>query len=370
MLFVIPWGEHWIIGTTDTDWELDLAHPAASRSDVDYLLEHANRLLKTPLTHEDVVGVYAGLRPLLSGESDDTSQLSREHAVVSPVAGLVMVAGGKYTTYRVMAKDAVDAVVARPARRKVPACCTETIPLVGAEGYAALWNQREQLAAESGLHRGASSTCWAATARWWASSSSWSRSGPTLAEPLPDAPDYLRVEAYYAALARGRPAPRRRPDPADPDLDRDRGPRRRRRRGGRRAGGPGAGLGGRAGQATRSSTTAPGSRPSWTPSSSPTTAPPTPPGSARRTCGPPPRVEVVGRPASSRPAGPRSARTGQRPDRPPSRRPLARTALGIVVPRPCSIVTSWANCCSAFSVRANVVSASGGLNRCRAIACG
>jgi glycerol-3-phosphate dehydrogenase len=95
VLFIIPWDTHWIIGTTDTDWNLDLAHPAASRSDIEYLLEHANRLLATPLTHDDITGVYAGLRPLLAGESEATSQLSREHAVVSPVAGLVMVAGGK-----------------------------------------------------------------------------------------------------------------------------------------------------------------------------------------------------------------------------------------------------------------------------------
>ena len=74
MLFVIPWGRHWIIGTTDTDWPLDKAHPAATRADIDYLLEHVNRVLATPLTHEDVEGVYAGLRPLLAGESESTSQ--------------------------------------------------------------------------------------------------------------------------------------------------------------------------------------------------------------------------------------------------------------------------------------------------------
>ena len=109
LLFIIPWGSHWIIGTTDTDWSLDRAHPAASQADIDYLLEQANTLLADPLTRDDVVGVYAGLRPLLSGESDSTSKLSREHAVASPVRGLIMIAGGKYTTYRVMAKDAVDA---------------------------------------------------------------------------------------------------------------------------------------------------------------------------------------------------------------------------------------------------------------------
>ncbi len=119
LLFIIPWGSHWIIGTTDTDWTLDLAHPAASQTDIDYLLDHANSLLQDPLTREDVVGVYAGLRPLLSGESDSTSQLSREHAVASPVRGLTVIAGGKYTTYRVMAKDAVDAAV-HGMQRKVP----------------------------------------------------------------------------------------------------------------------------------------------------------------------------------------------------------------------------------------------------------
>ena len=98
VLFVIPWTTHWIIGTTDTDWNLDLAHPAASRADLDYLLDHVNRVLSVPLTHDDIQGVYAGLRPLLAGESEQTSQLSREHAVARPQPGLVAVAGGKYTS--------------------------------------------------------------------------------------------------------------------------------------------------------------------------------------------------------------------------------------------------------------------------------
>ena len=104
VLFVIPWGTHWIIGTTDTDWNLDLAHPAATKADIDYILEHVNTVLATPLTHDDIDGVYAGLRPLLAGESEETSKLSREHAVAVPAPGLVAIAGGKYTTYRVMAR--------------------------------------------------------------------------------------------------------------------------------------------------------------------------------------------------------------------------------------------------------------------------
>src|SRR5690606_16782984 len=115
VLFVIPWGSHWIIGTTDTPWDLDKAHPAASSADIDYILGHLNALVKDPLDRRDVVGVYAGLRPLLkgtvrkSGEGDRgdtaaaTTKISREHTVVSPVPGLVLIAGGKLTTYRVMA---------------------------------------------------------------------------------------------------------------------------------------------------------------------------------------------------------------------------------------------------------------------------
>src|SRR6478609_1653020 len=151
VLFVIPWGRHWIIGTTDTDWALDLAHPAASAADIDYLLEHVNAVLETPLTRDDVEGVYAGLRPLLKGESEATSKLSREHAVAHTVPGLVVVAGGKYTTYRVMAKDAVDEAV-HGLDQRVADCVTEDVPLLGAEGYRALWNARARIAARTGLH--------------------------------------------------------------------------------------------------------------------------------------------------------------------------------------------------------------------------
>ena len=130
VLFVVPWGAHWIVGTTDTSWSLARAHPAASSSDIDYIIRWANTALRTPLLREDVVGVYAGLRPLLKGESDETSKLSREHAVLDRGNGLVSVAGGKYTTYRVMARDAVDALT--PYLGELPESRTDRIPLVGA----------------------------------------------------------------------------------------------------------------------------------------------------------------------------------------------------------------------------------------------
>jgi glycerol-3-phosphate dehydrogenase len=150
VLFVIPWGQHWIIGTTDTDWNLDLSHPAASKTDIDYLLGHINQLIDPPITHNDVEGVYAGLRPLLSGESDSTSKLSREHAVSEVVPGLITVAGGKFTTYRVMAKDAIDAVAAG-FETPFPQSSTDQIPLLGADGFRERWEHRADLATRHGM---------------------------------------------------------------------------------------------------------------------------------------------------------------------------------------------------------------------------
>ncbi|WP_028647333.1 glycerol-3-phosphate dehydrogenase/oxidase [Nocardiopsis sp. CNT312] len=202
VLFVIPWGRHWIIGTTDTDWDLDKENPAASRTDIDYVLDHVNQVLRTPLTRDDVEGVYAGLRPLLSGEDEQTSKLSREHTVAHPVPGLVLIAGGKYTTYRVMAKDAVDAV-AHGLGGGVPDSVTDRLPLVGAQGYAALQNQRHVLARESGLHV---SRVTHLLRRYGASIHdllAMVRERPDLGRPLAAADDYLRAEIVYAARAEG-----------------------------------------------------------------------------------------------------------------------------------------------------------------------
>jgi glycerol-3-phosphate dehydrogenase len=202
VLFVIPWGRHWIVGTTDTDWSLDKSHPAVSARDVDYLLEQANRVLAQPLQRADVEGVYAGLRPLLHGESDQTSRLSREHTVAHPVPGLVVVAGGKYTTYRVMARDAVDEAV-RALDEKVPPSVTDQVPLLGAEGYLALWNQRRALAERSGLHRVRVEHLLQRYGTLVHEVLALLDDAPALAEPLPGADDYLRVEAVYAVTHEG-----------------------------------------------------------------------------------------------------------------------------------------------------------------------
>ena len=202
VLFVIPWGTHWILGTTDTDWDLNKAHPAASRQDIDYILDHVNEVLTTPLTHDDIEGVYAGLRPLLAGESEASSQLSREHAVARPQPGLISIAGGKYTTYRVMADDAVDAAKVDLGPGVVDSV-TENVPLVGAEGYQALANQVERLAREHGVPA-------------WRVQHLLDRYGslltevlevatdrPELLQPVPGAEEYLRAELVYAVTHEG-----------------------------------------------------------------------------------------------------------------------------------------------------------------------
>ncbi|WP_431783842.1 glycerol-3-phosphate dehydrogenase/oxidase [Streptomyces chumphonensis] len=202
VLFVIPWGRHWIVGTTDTGWELDKAHPAASSADIDYLLERVNSVLSTPLTRDDVEGVYAGLRPLLAGESDATSKLSREHTVAHPVPGMVVVAGGKYTTYRVMAKDAVDEAV-RGLDHRVAACCTEDVPLAGAEGYSARWNARARTAARTGLHVARVEHLLNRYGTLADEVLDLIEREPHLGEPLPAADDYLKAEIVYACSHEG-----------------------------------------------------------------------------------------------------------------------------------------------------------------------
>ncbi|SDG83697.1 glycerol-3-phosphate dehydrogenase/oxidase [Klenkia brasiliensis] len=202
VLFVIPWGSHWIVGTTDTDWDLDKAHPAASKADIDYILEHVNAVLTTPLSHDDISGVYAGLRPLLSGESEDTSQLSREHAVARPSPGVISVAGGKYTTYRPMAADAVDAV-AEDVTRSIPASVTEDIPLLGAEGYHAMVNSLDRLADQWGIGRYRAEHLLNRFGSMTPDVLALAAEDRDLLQPVPGAEEYLLVEMVWGAAHEG-----------------------------------------------------------------------------------------------------------------------------------------------------------------------
>jgi glycerol-3-phosphate dehydrogenase len=198
VLFVIPWRSHWILGTTDTGWNLDLAHPAATRADIEYLLDTVNSVLATPLTESDIEGVYAGLRPLLAGESEQTSRLSREHAVARVAPGLVAIAGGKYTTYRVMAADAVNAAVPDLPGR-VASSITDKVPLLGADGYHALVNQADTLAARHGLHPYRLRHLLDRYGSVVHQVLALAADRRDLLAPLREAPDYLRVEVVYAA---------------------------------------------------------------------------------------------------------------------------------------------------------------------------
>ncbi len=197
VLFIIPWNDRWVIGTTDTDWDLDRAHPSTSGADVDYLLERANALLATPLTRDDVVGAFAGLRPLVSRAAAETAKLSREHRVDASTPGLVAIAGGKYTTYRVMARDVVDTGAAQLGR-SVPASETERIPLLGAEGYQPMLRDVASFARDLGVSQDRLRRLLTRYGSLAPEVLAPAASDPSLLEAVAGAPDYLRAEIRYA----------------------------------------------------------------------------------------------------------------------------------------------------------------------------
>jgi glycerol-3-phosphate dehydrogenase len=203
VLFIIPWGQRWIVGTTDTDWTGDRAEPAATGEDIDYILEHANRILDRPLTRSDVIGVYAGLRPLVAADdSKPTTKLSREHVVDSPVPGLTSIAGGKFTTYRLMARDVVDAAVA-DYDRWVPASVTDQLPLLGADGLAAAAAEADRLAEDYGVPRESVEHLLDRYGTLTEEVLELTRDDPALARPLADGHPYLAAEVAYAVAFEG-----------------------------------------------------------------------------------------------------------------------------------------------------------------------
>jgi glycerol-3-phosphate dehydrogenase len=202
VLIVRTWGRHWLIGTTDTAWDQDLDHPAATAADVDYLLRNLNRVLEVTLNRADIEGVFAGLRPLVKGRAGATSKLSREHAVESPVPGFTSIVGGKYTTYRVMAKDVVDHAVKRLGR-PVARSTTENLPLLGAVGL----EQARQSFSRSGAARGLTQAQIERLLGRYGSLvgdlDELMAQRPDLARPIGGAADYLRVEPVYSATHEG-----------------------------------------------------------------------------------------------------------------------------------------------------------------------
>ena len=211
VLFFIPWGERWIVGTTDTDWSGDRAEPVAAEEDVEYILAAANRVLARPLTRSDVIAVYAGLRPLVAvaaagnGSRPDkgvkgsrpTTRVSREHLVDVPLPGLASIAGGKFTTYRLMARDVVDAAVAG-ADRDVPASVTDQLPLLGADGLAAVQACAGRLAEDYRVPRLVVEHLLGRYGTLASEVLDLLRADPALARPLADGHPYLRAEVTYA----------------------------------------------------------------------------------------------------------------------------------------------------------------------------
>jgi glycerol-3-phosphate dehydrogenase len=210
VLFFIPWGERWIVGTTDTDWSGDPAGPTATEEDIEYILAAANRVLARPLTRSDVIAVYAGLRPLVAADGSSgvkgvkgvkgtkpTTKLSREHVVDVPVPGLASVAGGKFTTYRLMARDVVDAAVAG-FDRLVPGSLTDRLPLLGADGLAAVQAGAGRLAEDYQVSRASVDHL---LGRYGALAEEVLRlvkADAGLARPLVEGHPYLRAEVAYA----------------------------------------------------------------------------------------------------------------------------------------------------------------------------
>ena len=151
VLFIIPWKDQWMIGTTDTEYLGEASEPLADRSDVQYIIDQANRVIQPRIKIDQVIGVFAGLRPLVANKKEsDTTKLSREHTVDRPVPGFVSLAGGKYTTYRVMAKDAVD-MATDDIIKLVGESATDKLPIIGADGYWAIEQQIDLISTEFSL---------------------------------------------------------------------------------------------------------------------------------------------------------------------------------------------------------------------------
>jgi len=170
VLFAVPWQGRVVVGTTDQEYSGDLDRPTATDEEVDFILDNANDYLKTALTRDDIIATYAGLRPLIrmqgasvSGGQDPggrdqpggepstgTKDLSRNHVVLSSPSGLVSIGGGKLTTYRLMAHDAVEAALRATGLRAPRQADTSALRLTGAPGYYELSRHTRALSAHYG----------------------------------------------------------------------------------------------------------------------------------------------------------------------------------------------------------------------------
>jgi glycerol-3-phosphate dehydrogenase len=141
----VPWPDFWLVGTTDAPFEGPAARPSAAGWEIDRLLDTVNGTMDVDLSRADVVGTFAGLRPLIAPSDGSTVKASREHRVTVESNGVVRIGGGKYTTYRVMARDVIDTVLGREAARARPSDTAER-RLVGAADADALARIAAELA--------------------------------------------------------------------------------------------------------------------------------------------------------------------------------------------------------------------------------
>jgi glycerol-3-phosphate dehydrogenase len=204
-VFVVPWGDRVYVGTTDTDYDGPLDHPTCTPADITYLLDAVNSWLTEPITERDILGTWAGLRPLVrDAKSEKTADLSRRHDVSHSSSGVVTVTGGKLTTYRKMAADSVDEVVEVLGRDRdadfgggrFKRSRTKHLTLRGASGIEALRvpDAAERLDTTSpllehlvGRYGGEARTLLAMM-----------QTQPDLAEPLVPSLPYVKAEAVYA----------------------------------------------------------------------------------------------------------------------------------------------------------------------------
>ncbi|MBD7957387.1 glycerol-3-phosphate dehydrogenase/oxidase [Microbacterium sp. Sa4CUA7] len=203
VLFVIPWSRYWVIGTTDTPWTQDLVNPTPNARDIEYVLNEANSVLANALTPDDIIGTWAGLRPLLQpGTKDGTAseKISREHTVASPAPGLTVIAGGKFTTYRIMARDAVDFAIGAAAAAERPSPTTSIALVGGGDGWdrgAQTIGRRfgwDQATVDHLLHRYGARI---------GDIAELCEADEDLSRPLAHAPAYLRAEIAYAVTHEG-----------------------------------------------------------------------------------------------------------------------------------------------------------------------
>ena len=203
LLFIVPWGDHTYVGTTDTAYEGPLDDPPVLEEDVEYILGAVNAVVSRPLTRSDVTGAWAGLRPLLATGPDGhrvvserTADLSRRHRVLVSRGGLVTITGGKLTTYRKMAEDTL-AEVGRSLGRRLGPSPTRRLKLRGSEGFSAL-----RLPGAGAAFGVGDAVLGHLVGRFGGETPAvlgLAAARPDLLEPLVPGLPYLRVEAVYAA---------------------------------------------------------------------------------------------------------------------------------------------------------------------------